>query len=218
MFNALRTGWGWTAMLVAGATGASIVGLQPADAVTATGQTAGALTSVNIRSGPGTAYKIVGGLERGQRITATGGAAHGWVKVHFERSSAYIFGKYLAVGGAKLPPAPSRISTGGVKITTEELNVRTGPGVNHPVVGTLGEGAHVTLTGKLATGYAQLRYSQHLRWVSMRYLAGRQRPRCPHRAHPRRVRRRSPSPADSSASRTDSARRVRMRTTAPGWS
>jgi uncharacterized protein YraI len=170
MVRATRLGCHAAAMLVAGGLAAATVLTSPAVAIVVSNQPAAAVTTVNIRSGPSTAYRIVGGLERGQRITATAKADHGWVRVRFDNSSAYIFAKYLAVG-SKLPAAPSRISTSGVKITTEDLNVRSGPGISHGVVGRLSEGSHVTLTGELTSGFAQLRYANQLRWVSVQYLA-----------------------------------------------
>ena len=120
----------------------------PADAATRTGV---ATTTVNIRSGPSTSKAVVGGLVRGQRISVTGSAGGGWVKVRFKRTTAYIYGTYLNQTGKRLPAAPTKISS-GTKITTETLNVRTGPGTTYRIVGSLAEGTGVKITGRFKSG------------------------------------------------------------------
>ena len=143
-----------------------------ASAVTVkSGVNAVATTEVNIRSGPSTSSRIVGGLERGQRIPAVGQSSGAWVKVRFDHGTAYVSAKYLKTTGRRLPSAPKKITTGGTKITTLQLNVRSGPGVSSRVVGSLAEGTKITLTGKMAGGFAQTRYHAKSRWVSMQYLA-----------------------------------------------
>jgi len=136
-------------------------------AVAATGT---ATTTVNIRSGPGTSYSIEGSLVRGQRITVTKRAKSGWVKVRFAGSSAYIASRYVDTSGSR-SAAPRRVSASGTKVTTETLNVRSGPSTGSRVVGTLRAGTRITLTGKQKRGFAQTRYAGHARWVSVAYLA-----------------------------------------------
>ncbi len=139
----------------------------PAEAATKTGV---ATTTVNIRSGPSTSKTVVGELVRGQRISVTGSARSGWVKVRFNRKTAYMYGKYLNRTGQKLPAAPTRIST-GTKITTAALNVRTGPSTAYRIVGSLAEGTGVKITGKFKSGFAEFSYAGAKRWASMAYLA-----------------------------------------------
>ncbi len=130
-----------------------------------------ATTTVNIRAGAGTNHRIIGELIRGQRITVTGKAKSGWLRVDLGGSSAAMSAKYLNRSRRGSPAAPKRISTGGTKLTTETLNVRTGPSSSRQVVGSLRVGSRITLTGKLSHGFAQTRYEGRLRWVSITYLA-----------------------------------------------
>lgn len=165
-----RTRWGVVSGLAVLAGLALLAGtaVLPADAATKTGV---ATTTVNIRSGPSTNAKIIGGLVRGQRIGVTGTASSGWVKVRFNRRTAYMFGKYVNRTGKKLPSGPTKISKSGTKITTENLNVRSGPGTRYGIVGSLAEGTSLTITGTFKGGFAQFRYGSALRWVSLTYLA-----------------------------------------------
>ncbi len=130
-----------------------------------------ATTTVNIRSGAGTSHRVVGELVRGQRISVISRPKAGWVKVDFGGSSAAMAARYLNLTGTDLPSAPTRIPTAGVKVATETLNIRTGPGKTRKVVGTLRAGSRISLTGKLSRGFAQISYDGHLRWVSITYLA-----------------------------------------------
>ena len=137
-------------------------------------QAAGATTQmtatvgVNIRSGATTQSSILGGLYRGQTVTAISSAA-GWTKITFRGSTAYVASKYLSKG--KDLPVPKKIGAGTVKITTTALNLRTGPGLSYRVIKVLKGGTKVTLTGKTARGWAQLINGKSTGWSSMQYLA-----------------------------------------------
>lgn len=130
-----------------------------------------ATTTVNVRAGAGTSHAVLGRLERGQRISVTGTPKSGWVSVDFGGTKAAMASRYLTRLGSPLPATPKRISTGGTKVATEDLNLRSGPSSSRSVVGTLRAGSRITLTGKLSGGFAETRYAGHLRWVSVTYLA-----------------------------------------------
>ncbi len=127
-----------------------------------------ATVGVNIRSGPSTETDILGGLYRGQTVTAIS-SAQGWTKINYDGSTAYIASRYLTKG-KDLPP-PLRIGPGTVKITTTALNLRTGPGLSYRVIKVLKGGARVTMTGKTARGWAELVNGRSTGWSSVQYLA-----------------------------------------------
>ena len=127
-----------------------------------------ATVGVNIRSGASTTATILGGLYRGQTVSAVS-SSHGWTKINFAGSTAYVASRYLTKG--KDLPAPKKIGAGAVKITTTALNLRTGPGLSYRVIKVLKDGAKVTMTGKTARGWAQLVSGKSAGWSSMQYLA-----------------------------------------------
>jgi uncharacterized protein YgiM (DUF1202 family) len=126
-----------------------------------------ATVGVNIRSGPSTQTDILGGLYRGQTVTAIS-SSPGWTKISYDGSTAYVASAYLTEG-KDLPP-PLRIGPGTVKVTTTALNLRTGPGLSYRVIKVLKGGARVTMTGKTARGWAQLVNGRSTGWSSMQYL------------------------------------------------
>ncbi|HET8915341.1 MAG TPA: SH3 domain-containing protein [Propionibacteriaceae bacterium] len=126
-----------------------------------------ATVGVNIRSGSSTNTDILGGLFRGQTVTAIS-SSQGWTKISYDGSTAYVASRYLTKG-KDLPP-PLRIGPGTVKVTTTALNLRTGPGLSYSVIKVLKGGARVTMTGKTARGWAQLVNGRSTGWSSMQYL------------------------------------------------
>jgi len=122
-----------------------------------------ATENVNVRSGPSTSTKIVGGLYRGQIVTAVS-SAKGWTKIKFAGGRAYVASRYLAKG-ADLPP-PSRVEAGAVKVTTTDVNLRKGPGLSYAVLSVLPGGTRVTTTGKTSKGYAQVISGSVTGWAS----------------------------------------------------
>jgi uncharacterized protein YgiM (DUF1202 family) len=153
--------------LLAAAGGAVAVGT----AQLASAESATATAGVNIRSGPGTSYRILGGLVAGQRITAIGKPANGWVKVQFNGSTAYISAQYLNLRSGTTTSGPAAIYTKGTKIATAPLNVRQGPSLGDKVIGYVAQGQNVTLTGKQSRGFAEMLYGGERAWVSSQYLA-----------------------------------------------
>ena len=127
-----------------------------------------ATVGVNIRSGASTSAAILGGLYRGQTVSEVS-SSHGWTKIKFAGSTAYVASRYLTKG--KDLPAPKKIGAGTVKITTTALNLRKGPGLSYRVIKVLKAGAKVTMTGKTARGWAQLVSGKSTGWSSMQYLA-----------------------------------------------
>jgi uncharacterized protein YgiM (DUF1202 family) len=126
-----------------------------------------ATEGVNIRSGPSTSSAIIGGLYRGQTVTAIS-SADGWTKIRFLGGVAYIASRYLSKG-TSLPAAMS-ISAGFVKITTTALNLREGPGLSYDVITVIKEGVSVTMTGKTARGFAEVYHGRIRGWASLQYL------------------------------------------------
>jgi uncharacterized protein YgiM (DUF1202 family) len=112
---------------------AVILGLLCAQTASATTQMT-ATVGVNIRSEASTNAAILGGLYRGQTVSAIS-SSNGWTKIEFAGSTAYVASKYVAKG-SKLPP-PKRLGSGTVKITTSALNLRTGPGLSYKVIKVL---------------------------------------------------------------------------------
>ena len=68
---------------------------KPAFTVTAMSATKYAKSNVNVRMGPSSDYKRLGGLSINQRVTVTGQADTGWYRIEFNGREAYVSNMYL---------------------------------------------------------------------------------------------------------------------------
>jgi uncharacterized protein YgiM (DUF1202 family) len=146
-----------------------LIGLLGAPAASAATTQVTATTNVNVRAKPSTSSQVVGGLYRGQTATAVG-QVRGWTKIKYASSTVWVASRYLT-RGKNLPP-PSRVNAGAVKITTTNLNLRSGPGLTYPVIRVLPQGTRATTTGKTARGFVELLVGRSRGWASTQYLTG----------------------------------------------
>lgn len=127
-------------------------------------------TSVlRVRSGPGTTYSIVGALYK-DNIVQGDEVSGEWVHVTSpDNKVGWSHRGYLELVD-EAPPTPSRDS---YRVETASLNLRQGPGLTHPVIGTLPrnevvEGLAVSGDGS----WAQVRRSNGIEgWASLKYLS-----------------------------------------------
>ena len=56
-------------------------------------------TGVNVRSGPGTTYAVLGSAPKGAKYTVTGQSGS-WYKINFNGKTGYISSVYLSVSNA----------------------------------------------------------------------------------------------------------------------
>lgn len=123
--------------------------------------------SVNVRSGPGTSYPILGVLARGDAVSG-GASANGWVQVSYRGSPGYVSAGYLKASTATSAPAagtPSQL------VTTADLNLRAGPSLDSAVVTVLRKGTTVATTGATSGRFVEVLVGDAKNWVSGSYLA-----------------------------------------------
>lgn len=122
-----------------------------------------ATNAVNVRSGPGTSYPILGVLSVGDAVSGAP-ASGGWVKVTYRGATGYVSGDYLKASA----------STGGSTspmVTTADLNLRSGPSLDAAIVKVLAKGTTVAPTGATSDRFVEVLVDGAKRWVSGNYLA-----------------------------------------------
>lgn len=90
-------------------------------------------STLNIRSGPGTSYKVVITVKKNQAVTVTQ-TKGSWDKVTVGKKTGWASNKYLTT---KKPAAKATTSTKTMYVTASTLNVRSGTGTNYKVVATV---------------------------------------------------------------------------------
>lgn len=129
-----------------------------------------ASVGLNVRSGPGLDHPVIGGLARGETVTVTGPSAKGWAPVLYQGRRAFVAAQYLSGvrGTATVAASGSRSQAR----TLAGVNVRTGAGIDNPVVTTLPRGTTVTLTGRTQGDWSQINLKGRSLWVNNAWITG----------------------------------------------
>jgi uncharacterized protein YraI len=84
-------------------------------------------TSVlNVRSGPGTGYSILGQVYQDQVYIRTAEQG-GWSRIWYAGNAGWCYTGYMA----------RLTGVSAIRVTTSTLNVRTGPGTGYPIAGQI---------------------------------------------------------------------------------
>jgi uncharacterized protein YgiM (DUF1202 family) len=132
-----------------------------------------ATAAVNVRTGPGTSHAIVAVLARGQVVTGAGTAANGWQPVVYGAATRYVSATYLKVADTSTtaPSVTPSASAGPAKVATANVNIRSGPSLDDPIVSVLTKGTQISTTGATSGDFSQVTFQDELRWVYSLYLA-----------------------------------------------
>ncbi len=134
-----------------------------------------ATQAVNVRSGPGVSYSVIGELSSGEKVSVTGNIINGWVEIYYTSSKiGYVQSSYLgayttgvAVGNYS---GYYTSSDGNLYYTTSALNIRIGPGTNYSIIGTLDKGDYVTRIGQVGKWFQIATSNGVTAYVSSSYL------------------------------------------------
>ena len=111
--------------------------------------------AVNLRSGPGTDYSVVGSRDKGSVLSVTG-VSDEWYKVDLNGSAGYIRSDYLSLGTASDSQtgttSSSSVSGTGV-IRGTGVRLRSGPSTSHSILTAFDTGATLNVTGESGDWY-----------------------------------------------------------------
>ena len=119
-------------------------------------------TTLNVRSGAGTNYSIIGSLSKGTKVEVIS-TTNGWSKIKYNGSTGYVSSKYLS--------SSSTTSSTTIKyVTATTLNVRSGAGTNYSIIGSLSKGTKVEVIST-TSGWSKIKYNGSTGYVSSQYLS-----------------------------------------------
>jgi uncharacterized protein YraI len=124
-----------------------------------TGQVLEAKGVVNVRTGPGTTYSILGQIRPGIKYNIVGQNGQ-WYMINFNGQTGYVYGPLTTVTSGSVPNIPPGQGL-EAKVT---LNVRSGPGTGNPVIGVIYPGQVYLITGQQGDWY-QIDYKGKPGWV-----------------------------------------------------
>lgn len=131
--------------------------------------------SLNVRSGPGTSYSILGKLSKGASVNVLASQTVNstvWYKITYNSKTAYIAASHTSK--FKLTKSYDPLRSGK---TTGSLTVRSGPGTSYTKVGSLASGKTVTLRGYVYRytlssykGWYRITYNNKTAYISADYV------------------------------------------------
>lgn len=166
------TGWVYTSYLAAASTdaaaplAATAPSSQASPAAAPTTVPAGTVTTtagVNVRSGPGTTYPIVGVAAKGLQLPTTGAVSNGWTQVTYGGASRWISATYLTAGATSVPDAKGQVRT------TASLYLRSAGNATAPYDGVLPANSVVDTTGQTTADYTEIITGGRTRWIATSY-------------------------------------------------
>ena len=116
---------------------------------------------LNVRSGPGTGYRVKTSISRGTKVQFRY-MENGWWYVRYSSSGKYgwVDRKYLT---------RSNVRYTGTYKTTARLKVRTRPSTAYSSRGTLSKGARIRVL-EMSGDWSRINYYGYTGWVASKYL------------------------------------------------
>ncbi len=148
-----------------------------------TGQPEGAVATsqrnLNVHSGPGIEYPVIGTATAGQQFRIVGkDDAENWWQIAYEGQRGWVFGEYVATSddenvavATDIPPPPPP-PTEPVVTIDRNMNVRAGPGTFYHVLGTASPGDKYFITGKDRSGsWWRINFNNESGWIFSNLVA-----------------------------------------------
>ncbi|WP_148550128.1 N-acetylmuramoyl-L-alanine amidase [Paraclostridium bifermentans] len=126
-------------------------------------------TSLNVRSGYGTSYGVIGSISNGAKVEIVE-SKDGWYKIKYNGGYGYVSGDYIKVDESTTPPTnPGETVKNTGVVTATSLNVRSGYGSSYSKIGTLSNGAKVEIV-ESKDGWYKIKYNGGYGYVSGDYI------------------------------------------------
>ncbi|WP_195251714.1 C40 family peptidase [Romboutsia sp. 1001713B170207_170306_H8] len=133
-------------------------------------------SSLNVRSGAGTNYSIIGSLSKGSTVEIISSSS-GWYKVKLSNgSNGWVSSQYIDLNSSSsnnstnTPSEDTSVAGKIGTVNTSSLNVRSGAGTNYSIIGSLSKGSTVEIISS-SNGWYKVKLSNGSNgWVSSQYI------------------------------------------------
>ncbi|MGE7717628.1 SH3 domain-containing protein [Priestia megaterium] len=121
-------------------------------------------SKLNVRSGAGTNYGIIGSVVKDQMLSVVSKSGS-WYKINYNGRTGYVSSGYVQASGTATPSAESTTYT----VTASTLNVRSGAGTNYASIGSVTKGQKLAVVSKSGSWY-KINYNGRTGYVSSDYV------------------------------------------------
>jgi SpoIID/LytB domain protein len=122
--------------------------------------------SLNVRSGPGTSYGIIGSLKSNAKVTITGKSGS-WYRVKYGGGSGYVTKEYIKI--TKVTKKSVYPFKAKVNIASGKLTVRSGAGSKYKALGSLKKNKKITIKGAKGSWY-RITYKGKKAYITKKYI------------------------------------------------
>ncbi|MBM7584802.1 N-acetylmuramoyl-L-alanine amidase [Bacillus pakistanensis] len=126
------------------------------------------VSSLRIRSGPGTANSIIAVLGKGDHVSILDRKGE-WLEISSDKGSGWVHKDYIQTRKKQMKKVDSTPIEKVGTISTSALNVRSEPSLNSSVIGTLQKGDTVTVSASVP-GWYQIQFGNNEAWINNQYI------------------------------------------------
>ncbi|WP_419956069.1 SH3 domain-containing protein [Neobacillus niacini] len=164
--SAAKTGWVANWVITKTTNGTTTTGSGSSNKKSAEANT----DQLRVRSGPGTNFRIIGYLNKGQAVSVTDDNEN-WVKIAAGFEEGWVAREYLDFNNKSTTTSKEEnnkksIDTGFV---TDTLNVRNEPSTTGSIIGKLAKGTSISIYSK-KNNWIEIKYSNQSAWISADYV------------------------------------------------
>uniref|UniRef100_UPI0026214C76 SH3 domain-containing protein n=1 Tax=Terrisporobacter sp. TaxID=1965305 RepID=UPI0026214C76 len=125
-------------------------------------------SGVNVRSGPSTSDSILGRLNKNDKVEIISESGS-WSKINYKGSTAYVSSQYLSDKKVE-NDKDEEVKVENKWVTTDNLNVRSGPSTSYSILGKLNKDDKVEVISESGS-WSKINYKGSTAYVSSQYLS-----------------------------------------------
>jgi len=124
--------------------------------------------ALNLRTGPGTGYRIILVMPKGAQLTLQRRYQNGFDYASYKGRLGWASRAYLVPATGGYPTDPVII---GSARTTSAVNLRSGPSTSNQVLRVVPSGATVQISGTVRSGFRYVTHNGLAGWIADQYLS-----------------------------------------------
>src|SRR4051794_36703251 len=125
---------------------------------------------LRVRSGPGTGFRIIGYLNKGQAVSVLDDNEN-WLKISGAFGEGWVAREYIDLKNTTSNPSKGENTNNSTDtgVVTDTLNIRKEPSSIGTVIGKLAKGTSITIYSK-KNNWLEIKYSGQQAWVSADFV------------------------------------------------
>jgi N-acetylmuramoyl-L-alanine amidase len=164
--SAAKTGWVANWVVTKSSSGTATSKSSNSKKITAEANT----DQLRVRSGPGTSFRIIGYLNKGQAVSVLDDNEN-WLKISAAFGEGWVAREYIdsKTNNSNHSKVENNTKSIGTGIVTDHLNIRNEPSSKGSIIGKLEKGTSISIYSQ-KDNWVEIKYSGQRAWVSSDYV------------------------------------------------